>query len=148
MAVALLDSMVLVHAANPRAPSHEAAACLVDRGLRQSGVYCISPQNLVEFSAVVTRPRFVQIPLPASELLRITTILYRSRRLRKIYPQRGTVMRTIREGAALGIIGPRWYDLYLAVTMRDAGVQDIITDNSADFEKFPFVRVRSISQAV
>jgi hypothetical protein len=80
-------------------------------------------------------------------LLRVTDILYRSRRLRKIYPRRGTVVRTIREGAALGIIGPRWYDLYLAVTMRDAGVREVITENVADFENIPFVTPRSIADA-
>jgi predicted nucleic acid-binding protein len=99
----------------------------------------------VEFAAVMTRPRFVRSPLPPADLLRMTNVLYRSRRLRKIYPRRGTVIRTMREGAALGIIGPRWYDLYLAVTMRDAGVREVITENVADFEKIPFVTPRRIA---
>src|SRR5262245_65551954 len=117
MPSALLDSNVLVHAAYRKSPQHAASATLLDAGLRQARRFCIAPQNLVEFAAVVTRPRFVDPPLPGAEVLRMTDLLYRSRRLRKIYPQRGTVARTLREGSALGLQGPRWYDLFLAVTM-------------------------------
>jgi predicted nucleic acid-binding protein len=144
MARALLDTNVLVHAAYEGAVHHEAAAVLV---LRESKDYCLAPQNLIEFAAVVTRPRLVERPLTPDELTRMADLLYRSRRLRKIYPQRGTVMRAIREGAALGITGPAWYDLFLAVTMRDAGVYIIVTDNVSDFRKFPFIATRSIEQA-
>lgn len=56
-------------------------------------------------------------------------------------------MRAIREGAARGVAGPAWYDLFLAMTMRDAGVSAIITENVEDFRKFPFVTARRIDQA-
>jgi predicted nucleic acid-binding protein len=59
MALALLDTTVLVYTAHPGLSFHAEAARLLDRGLRKSGLYCIAPQHLVEFSAVVTRPRFV-----------------------------------------------------------------------------------------
>jgi predicted nucleic acid-binding protein len=148
MALALLDTNVLVYAAYRRSPFHAAAAILVDRGLREGGLYCIAPQNLVEFSAVTTRRRAGDQPLPTEEVFRITGILYRSRRLKKIYPRRGTVARAISEGAKLGIGGSDWYDLFLAVTMRDAGVRDLITENVSDFRRLSFVRARKISEAV
>ncbi len=144
----LLDTNVLVHAAYRNSPLHPAAAELVERGLRRSGLYCIAPQNLVEFAAVASRPRWVSLPLSAAELLHMGELLYRSRRLAKIYPRRGTVVRAIREGAALEITGPRWYDLFLAVTMRDAGVEEIITEDVRDFARIPFVRARPIRGAV
>ena len=148
MPTALLDTNVLVHAAGVTARFHAAAAELVDRGLRQRDRYCIAPQNLVEFAAVVTKPRVVQKPMSPSEMSRMADILYRSRRLTKIYPQRATVMRAIRQGDALSINGPLWYDLFLAATMRDAGVRRIITDNTADFDRFPFVTAVRIEDAV
>jgi len=147
MAAALLDTNVLVHAADVDSRHHLAAATLVDRGLRKSGQFCISPQNLVEFAAVVTRSRFIVKPMPLNELARISELLYKSRRLAKIYPRRGTVIRALGQGAALGITGPAWYDLFLAMTMRDAGVQIIITDNMRDFRRFPFIAARSIDDA-
>ena len=91
----LLDSNVLGHAVYKGSPVHAAAAELVDRGLRHRDVYCIAPQNLVEFAAVVTRPRLVSPPWPGREVVRIAELLYRSRRLAKIYPSRGTVIRAM-----------------------------------------------------
>jgi predicted nucleic acid-binding protein len=144
---ALLDTNVLVHAAYRDSPLHPAAATLVDRGLRKRGVYCLAPQNLTEFMAVVTRGRLVHPALAPDDASRMAQLLYRSRRLSKIYPSRGTVLRSIREGRKLRLTGPAWYDLFLAVTMREAGVHVIITENLRDFSKFPFLSARSIAEA-
>ncbi len=86
--------------------------------------------------------------MTAADVLRISDLLYRSRRLSKIYPQRGTVLRTMREGHALSIQGPRWYDLFLAVTMRDAALKVIITENVNDFSSIPFITALTIERAV
>ena len=148
MATALLDTNVLVYATYSRSPLHVEAATLVDRSLRQRGLFCIAPQNLIEFAAVVTRRRTGDTPLPPQEVLRITDLLYRSRTLAKIYAQRGTAARAMREGSSLGIAGSAWFDLFLAMTMRDAGVRVVVTENKVDFERFPFVTARSISEAI
>lgn len=147
MELALLDTNVLIYAAYRRSPLHEAAATLLDRALRHRGLYCIAPQNLVEFAAVATRRRADEEPMPAEEVLRITDILYRSRTLIKIYPQRGTVARTMREGSELGVEDPAWYDLFLAITMRDAGVRELITENVSDFAGLSFLKVRPFPQS-
>lgn len=146
MPLTLLDSNVLVHAAYRRSALHEAAATLVDRGLREANRYCISPQNLVEFAAVVSRARFVEIALSGEEIERICKKLYESRTLKKIYPMRGTVLRAASVGASLGVTGSAWYDMFLAITMRDAGVASIITENTKDFHKFPFVSARAVAE--
>ena len=148
MALTLLDTNILVYAIYRRSPLHASAATLVDRALRQRGLYCIAPQNLVELAAVVTRRRPGDEPLPGDEVLRITDMLSRSRALIKIYPQRGTVARAMREATRVGIYGSSWYDLFLALTMRDAGVRAIVTENVSDFERFPFVSARTIAEAV
>jgi predicted nucleic acid-binding protein len=147
MAATLLDTNVLVHAAYARAAHHSAAARLVRQGLDQPSLYCIAPQNLIEFAAVATRARFVTPPMQPEKLAQICDHLYRSRNLAKIYPRRGTVIRAIREGAAMEISGPRWYDLFLAMTMRDAGVEVIVTDNRPDFQHLHFISVKTINEA-
>lgn len=144
---ALLDTNVLVHAVYRRSELHSAAAELVDRGLRTRGLYCVTPQILVEFAAVTTRARFVSPPLAAPDVLRITELLYGSRRLTKIYPRRATVMRAMRNGTMLGVSGPRWYDLFLAMTMYDSGVRTIITEDAEHFRLFPFVDAHRILEA-
>jgi len=147
VALSLLDTNVLVHAIYRKSPLHAAAGELVDRALTERGRYCIAPQNIIEFAAVVTRGRFVDPPLSGQEVHRVASLLYRSRRLAKIYPRRGTVIRAIKDGAALGITGTAWYDLFLATTMREAGVYVVVTENVEDFRRFPFVAARRIEQA-
>ena len=146
MALALLDTNVFVYAMYRKSTLHAAAAQLVDRALRERGRYCIAPQNLIEFVAVVTRSRFVDPPLTPIEAGRVASLLYHSRRLTKIYPRRGTVVRAIEEGAARGLTGPAWYDLFLAMTMRDAGVFRVVTENIEDFRKFRFIAAQRIGQ--
>src|SRR5262249_10182121 len=100
MTLNLLDTNVLVHAAYKASPLYQAAARLIDAGLKRSGRFCIAPQNLIEFAAVASRPRFVSPPLPPAEISRIVTLLFASRRLAKIYPKRGSAMRAVTQGCA------------------------------------------------
>jgi hypothetical protein len=46
----------------------------------------------------------------------------------------------------LEVVGSAWYDLFLALTMRDSGVRSIVTENVSDFEQVPFVVARRISE--
>lgn len=144
MAPVLLDTNVLVHAAYRGSPLHEIAARLVHRGFEERGVFCITPQNIVEFAAVVTRPRHVSPPMTGADVQRIAGTLYESRKLLKIYPQRATVLRAVKFGALHGLSGPRWYDAFLAFTMADAGVLDIVTDNAKDYAGFDFIRIQEL----
>jgi predicted nucleic acid-binding protein len=144
----LLDTNVLVYAAYRRSPLHPPAAELLQRGLRQRGLYCISAQNLVEFAAVTTRRRHGETAIPAEEVARMTDLLYRSRTLTKIHARRGTVIRALREGIHLSIYGSAWYDLFLAMIMRDANVGTIITEDVAHFQRFPFLIAKRIEEAV
>lgn len=148
MNLALLDTNVLIHAAFQDAPLHACAARLLDRGMKERGVYCVAAQNLVEFSAVSTRPRLVASPLQPADLNRMVTRMYRSRLLQKIYPKRAAVMRALREGVSLGFSGPAWYDLFLAVTMQEAKVFSIVTEDLKTFRRIPFVEPISIEDAV
>lgn len=146
MAAILLDTNVLVHAAYRGAEHHRQAAALLDRGLRRRGLFCVAPQNIIEFASVVTRSRFVDPPLGPEEVHRMAGILWRSRSLAKIYPKRGTVIRALREGRDLKTRGPAWYDLFLALTMRDAGIHAIVTENAKDFSPIPGLTTRSIAE--
>jgi predicted nucleic acid-binding protein len=140
--------MVLVHAAYRDTDLHREAATLVEHAFRHRGTFCIAPQNLVEFAAVVTRSRFVAPAMSGGEVAKVAGILYRSRTLTKIYPKRATVARAVTEGTRLGVSGPAWYDLFLAVTMADNGVDVVVTENIADFRKFPFVTARRLADAL
>lgn len=145
--MALLDTNVLVHAIYRGSKLHDPAARLVARGLRERGVFCVAPQNLVEFVAVVTRARFVDPPISASEAVQKAEVLYGSRRLHKIYPARGTVRRMLEGGRDLGIAGTGWYDLFLIATMRDAGIRTIVSEDRGPFSESG-LDVKRIADAV
>lgn len=147
MPAALLDTNVLIHAAYEETPLHAHARCVLDQALTDAGRYCIAPQNMVEFAAVVSKKRRVHQAMPPSEIATFASVLYRSRILKKIYPKRATVMRAIREGARLGLTDKIWYDMYLALTMRDAGVSVIVTEDLHDYARFPFVTAIGIEEA-
>ena len=144
----LLDTNVIVHAVYKGSPLHLPAAALLTSALEQKGQFCITPQNIIEFLYVVTRGRFVDPPLEAGDAAKIANKLFKSRRLRKIYPARGTVLRAAKEGQRAGVKGTAWYDLYLAVTMRDNNIERIVTENIRDFRSLDFVAPIRIEDAV
>jgi len=144
----LLDTNVIVHAIYKGSPLHLPAATLVKRALEEKRQFCITPQNIIEFLSVVTRSRFVDPPLDVEDAVKIASKLFKSRRLRKIYPARGTVLRAAGEGLRIGLTGTAWYDLYLAVTMRDNKVETIVTENIRDFRSLDFISAIRIADAV
>jgi predicted nucleic acid-binding protein len=56
---ALLDTNVLVYAADGTSPFHRASKNLRDRGLRGELSLCVFPQILSELFAVITNPKRV-----------------------------------------------------------------------------------------
>lgn len=124
-----------------------AASTLVARGLRERGLFCLAPQNIVEFAAVATRGRLAKPALSAGKAAEMSETLFKSRKMGKIYAARGTVLRAVREGGELGLVGPAWYDMFLAMTMKDAGVKAIVTENRRDFTGIRGITVFGIAEA-
>ncbi len=54
--------------------------------------------------------------------------------------------RAVEEGLQAGIQGAAWYDAFLAATMKDAGVTEIVTENIRDFARFSFLHVRPLQE--
>ncbi len=83
---ALLDTNIVVYAADAGSPFHVPAKELRDRGFRGELPLVISPQVLLEFFAVITNPRRVQTPRSPQEATAEMAKYMRSRRIRMIYP--------------------------------------------------------------
>ena len=64
----LLDTNVLVYAADVSSPFYEIARTLRDRGLKGEIILCVCPQVLNEFFAVVTNPRRVTHPVAPEDV--------------------------------------------------------------------------------
>lgn len=125
-----VDSNVLVYAATPAAPQHQASRALLESG----GALCVSPQVFAEFYSVVTNPRRVTIPFtPAEARAFIRVLLPRV----EILPIPKTVVeRWSQLAEEHNAAGAEVYDLQLGATMLDHGVSRIYTYNQSDFESF------------
>lgn len=134
---ALLDTNVLVYAADAGSPFHEAARRLRDRGFRGEIPLVVSPQVLLEFFAVITSPRRVQTPRSPQEATTEMAKYMRSRRIRTIYPGLDILRRVLALHAQHPqVTRQEIFDLYLAATMLSNGITQIYTYNQQHFTPF------------
>lgn len=137
----LLDTNILVYAHNRASLQHDRAAAVLAEGMTRRNLYCVAPQNLMEFVSVFTDPRRCPAALPPAEGSALAIALWASRTLHKVYPQRGTLPRALALAGKLGRKGPKIFDVLLAQTMLDNRVARVMTLNDADFRDVPGIQV-------
>ncbi|MBI2070839.1 MAG: PIN domain-containing protein [Elusimicrobia bacterium] len=130
----LIDTNILVYAWLTNAPGHERARSFLSDAFNRRGEFCLAPQVLWEFFSVVTHPKKTNPPIAASVAAEIVesmmhcglSILIPSLKanaitaeLLKNFPQRRG-----------GLI----FDLYLAATALEHGVNQICTADLKHFE--------------
>ena len=139
---ALLDTNILVYADQKQHEYHQASKTLRDQGLRGEISVCISPQVLSEFFATVTNRKQVTDPLSSEEAMDEIKKYDRARRIRKIYPGK-EVFKHVRAlfVQRSTIKGQHFFDLLLAATMLENGINRIYTYNTADFAPYTEIEV-------
>jgi predicted nucleic acid-binding protein len=136
---ALLDTNVLVYAADAGSPFHEPAKQLRDRGFRGEIPLVVSPQVLLEF---FTNPRRVQTPRFPQEATAEITKYMGSRRIRTIHPRTDILRRVLALHAQHPqVTRQEIFDLHLAATMLANGITRIYTYNQQHFTPFPELTV-------
>jgi uncharacterized protein len=133
---ALLDTNILVYAADSTSVFHKPAKILRQRGLAGKASLCICPQVLNEFFAVVTDPKRVGRPRSQEEAQLEVEKYHRSRNILKIFPGPDIIERTLdllkhHNTAKQGI-----FDLHLVATMLSNNVTRLYTYNQDHFIKF------------
>lgn len=83
--LAVLDTNILVYAADETAAFHVPSKAIRDRGVQGDLPVAVSPQILFEFFAVITNPRRVHQPRSPEEA-RAEMVKYVRSAIRKIYP--------------------------------------------------------------
>lgn len=128
----LADTNLLVRLANTQDSWHPVANEAVDRLHRQGEVITITPQNLIEFRAVATRP------LPANGLgMSVTAVEAKTAEFEAtfalleenstIYPLWKNLV------AASGVIGKQVHDARLVAVCHAHGVTHLLTFSGAHF---------------
>jgi len=140
--LALLDTDILVYAADETSAFHAPAKQLRDRGVQGDIPVAVSPQILFEFFAVITNPRRVAQPRSPQEAWEEMEKYRRAATLRKIYPGDDIVNRilTLLEQHP-HLTRQDIFDCVLVATMQTNGVRRIYTYNRQHFTPFPDIEV-------
>jgi predicted nucleic acid-binding protein len=128
--VILLDTNVLVYAADRDSPRHEPCRDVVRCALSGDVDGVLVPQVVLEFYATVTGSR-VRAPLPPAVAWRQVEALTSGLPVMDV--RRDSLDMLGQLVVEVGLGGHRVFDLFLVAQMRSHGVPDICTDNDRHF---------------
>jgi len=137
----LLDTNVLVYAVFNDSAHHFAARRFIEDAWREGIRLCVTPQNLVEFFAVVTNPRRVTKPYTPIEALEVIDDVMRAIALFVLPFPSDLHLRWRELVRKQPVAGRKVFDLQLVATMLGNGVRRICTFNAVDFRPFAEVQV-------
>jgi toxin-antitoxin system PIN domain toxin len=138
---ALLDTNVIVYAADEDSAFHAAARTLREKGLAENVSLCICPQVLCEFYAIVTDPRRVKSPISQREALSEMEKYYQAESILKIYPGPDIIQLTLDLLTRYETAKQEIFDLQLVATMLSNNVTRLYTYNQSDFIKFKEIEI-------
>jgi toxin-antitoxin system PIN domain toxin len=137
--VFVIDTNVLVYAADAAAPEHERCRSLLERWRGQHGAWYLTWNVCYEFLRVVTHPRVFRRPWPVSAANDFLAVLQASPSLVMLLPT-DRHQQVLREVIAElpHLSGNVVHDAHTAVLMREHGLRRIYTRDT-DFHRFPFL---------
>lgn len=137
----VVDTNVLVYAADTSAPEHDRCRALLEQWREGSAAWFLSWGICYEFLRVVTHPRVLRRPWSATAARGFLEAIWESPGLSFLVPtdRHRTILREIiRESPTLA--GNLWHDVETASLMREHGIRRICTRDT-DFHRFDFVEV-------
>ncbi len=137
----IVDTNVLVYAADEFATEHTRCRRLLEKWQRQRGAWYLTWGIAYEFLRVATHPRVLRKPWTAAAARDFLRVLHASPGLIMLVP-------TERHSAVLdevmadvpNLAGNIWHDVETAVLMREHGIRRICTRDT-DFHRFRFLEV-------
>lgn len=134
----LIDTNILARIVSPRDPLKPVAVAAVDALRRRNESLSVTPQNLLEFWAVATRPREANgLGLAPEEAAQEIDRFSQNFPLVTEPPDIYRHWRRLAEAHA--VRGRQVYDARIAAVMIEAGIQYILTFNVDDFRRYPDV---------
>jgi len=135
----VVDTNILVHAADADTPLHSCCLELLEHWRRQAPPWYLTWGILYEFLRVTTHPRVFRRPWPAPQAWRFVENLLGS-------PSIGILVPTDRHAEVAARIvselphlrGNLMHDAHTAALMREHGISRIYTRDT-DFHRFPFL---------
>jgi predicted nucleic acid-binding protein len=140
--LALLDTNILVYAADETSAFHVPAKEIRDRGVQGDIPVAVSPQILFEFFAVITNPRRVTQPRSPQEAREEMEKYLHAAAVHKIYPGEDITERVLTLlQQHPQITRQDIFDCLLVATMQSNGIRRIYTYNQQHFTPFADLEV-------
>ncbi|MBX9928124.1 MAG: PIN domain-containing protein [Gemmatimonadaceae bacterium] len=137
----VVDTNVLIYAADVSAAEHRRCRALVERWRAQRGAWYLTWGVCYEFLRVVTHPRVLRQPWTANAAASFLEALWAAPGLSLLVPteRHASVLADVTTLVPM-ISGNLWHDTETAVLMREHGIRRICTRDT-DFARFPFVEM-------
>ncbi len=131
----LLDTNLLTRSAQPQAPEYPIATAAIAKLLRQGDRLCLTPQNLIEFWAVATRPVSARgLDLTAAQA---AAELHYFQNIFDLLPDVPAIYDAwLRLVLTHDVQGKQAHDARLVAVMKAHGITHLLTFNIADFRRF------------
>ncbi len=131
----LVDTNVLLRAAQRRRESGQSANNSIKRLNRQQHILCVAPQNIVEFWNVCTRPADVN-----GFGLSVTATERYVKKLSRLFVIVPDSLQTFEKWLELvvqhSVVGAKVHDARLVAVMKVHGISSILTFNVKDFSRY------------
>jgi toxin-antitoxin system PIN domain toxin len=137
----VVDTNVLIHAANADAPEHASCRDLLEGWRRGASPWYTTWPIHYEFLRVVTHPRVLPRPLDANQAYAFVAAVLQtaSHRVLTVTAAHARVLQEVLSEVP-AVAGNLFHDVHTAVLMREHGLRRIYT-RDADFRRFPFLEV-------
>jgi toxin-antitoxin system PIN domain toxin len=134
-----IDTNLLIYAHRSRTPEHARARKAIERAAGHDGGWGIAAASLTEFWAVATHPASEGRPsTPAQAAAFVAALVKAGAEL--WLPGPGFGDRLLQLATDLEIVGPRVFDLQIALTAFESGAAELWT-HDAKFVKIPGLRL-------
>ena len=132
----LVDTNILARRSQPDHPMHAGARVALELLRARQDRLCVATQNLIEFWAVATRPLAANgLGLsPEQAVLELNDFERAFEHLRDTPDVYDIWRRLVQE---VGVHGRQVHDAHLAATMLAHGLDQILTFNIPDFQRYP-----------
>ena len=137
----LLDSNILVYAADKSSPYYKSSKTLRDKGVKGEVFLCVCPQVLIEFFAIVTDSKRVRNPITPIEAIKEIEKYLIAPHILKIYSSQASFQNLVELIKKYKPKRQAVFDLQLVSTMLNSGINKIYTFNKIHFSKFKEIQV-------
>jgi toxin-antitoxin system PIN domain toxin len=132
----LIDTNVLVYAANADAPQHSAARRLLHTARDPSVTLYVTSQILCEYFSIITNSKRVTRPCSSSEALQMISAILKLPGVHVLPCPTTTVAALVGLLRQHLVLAAQTFDLQIVATMQVNNIQRIYTFNGKDFAEF------------